>query len=285
MTGTSLELAAKNLTLVERLGAKTKVYILAILKTSPDQLPQITPLGEITYPLAAGSQLNNHAPNHVPVTTANGNTPPPQTMDNAQNTQSSVTLAYSSLPQPPTDLPAAGTAQPSQQTSIPRLETAQNAVLAAADLAEQPMIATQENGKSVPGESRAAEDAVLSAGAVAQPSAMPIQASERPGETLSARDLRAYRTFAVLKMSQPGDNPWDLGSACLNIESLMGTSILDWVLPIRRSPCCNHESSEGQFQFGPKVDALRAAINQNEPIQYRLNGQAMSNMAPKVFTA
>src|SRR4051812_23806102 len=59
MTGTSIDLAIKNLTTVERLRAKSKVYILAIRKPPSTQAPHTNPprsykapYREITYPLA-----------------------------------------------------------------------------------------------------------------------------------------------------------------------------------------------------------------------------------------
>lgn len=73
-----------------------------------------------------------------------------------------------------------------------------------------------------------------------------------------ARDARATRTFAILPMLEPGQHPWDLGSPRLNWESVMGTRVFDWFLPIRRSPCCNHDDSESHFFVGPSIDRLRA---------------------------
>lgn len=53
---------------------------------------------------------------------------------------------------------------------------------------------------------------------------------------------------------EEGTNPWDLGSSFLNFKTVMGTNLFDWILPIRRSPCCNHVSAEGHFPFGPAVN-------------------------------
>jgi palmitoyltransferase len=79
-------------------------------------------------------------------------------------------------------------------------------------------------------------------------------------ERLSKRDLQATRTFAILPMLKAGDNPWDLGSRISNFKTVMGTKVLDWFLPIRRSPCCNHEDAESQFQVGPVVDLLKSSV-------------------------
>jgi palmitoyltransferase len=70
------------------------------------------------------------------------------------------------------------------------------------------------------------------------------------------RDARAKRTFAILRM-EPGRSPWDLGVAD-NWKSVMGTNMLDWFLPIRRSPLCNHESAISQFKMGKHFDKLMA---------------------------
>lgn len=71
----------------------------------------------------------------------------------------------------------------------------------------------------------------------------------------SQRDSKAKRTFAILHLGA-GQNPWDLG-AYGNWKSVMGDNVLDWFLPIRRSPCSNHESSESQFPLGRWVEELR----------------------------
>jgi palmitoyltransferase len=76
-------------------------------------------------------------------------------------------------------------------------------------------------------------------------------------EVLSERDAQAFRTFAVLK-TEPGTNPWDLGPMG-NWRSLMGNNVLEWVLPIKRSPFCNHESTDSYFPLGPAIQKLRAA--------------------------
>lgn len=72
-----------------------------------------------------------------------------------------------------------------------------------------------------------------------------------------ARDSKATRTFALLRM-EPGQNPWDLG-ALGNWKSVMGNNICDWLLPISRSPCCKHESTESQFPVGRWVEQLKAS--------------------------
>jgi palmitoyltransferase len=76
------------------------------------------------------------------------------------------------------------------------------------------------------------------------------------GNPHSTRDSKAVRTFALLRMD-PGQNPWDLGAAG-NWKTVMGNNIFDWLLPIKRSPCCNHESTESQFPVGIWVERLKA---------------------------
>ena len=219
MTGTSLTLAAKNLTQVEKLGEKTKVYMLAVLKPPPEKLHQLAPHGapelsyrEIIYPLEAGFQSKTGASNYVPVESA----PIAQAVGNSPNAQ---------FTNEPSTLPTIRTTEPLATSSISRPNAPEDTAQAVPSAAREPIASIQE--------------------------------TSRPRETFSPRDLRAVRTFAILKMQRPGDNPWNLGSARLNLETVMGASVLDWVLPIRRSPCCNHESSESQFQIGPIVYLLR----------------------------
>jgi len=95
----------------------------------------------------------------------------------------------------------------------------------------------------------------------------------------SKRDLQATRTFAVLRMLESGDNPWDLGSLMLNWKTVMGDDVIDWFLPIKRSPCCNHEQSESQFSVGPWVDLLRVKYGFLEPQNVRAGGKRFQRRA------
>ncbi|KAF7563887.1 hypothetical protein G7046_g263 [Stylonectria norvegica] len=72
---------------------------------------------------------------------------------------------------------------------------------------------------------------------------------------VSTRDEQAKRTFAILS-TEPGENPWDTGY-WQNWKSVMGNNILEWLLPIRHSPCCNHDSMESDYEFGSLVDELK----------------------------
>ncbi|KAI1395040.1 zf-DHHC-domain-containing protein [Hypoxylon fuscum] len=62
------------------------------------------------------------------------------------------------------------------------------------------------------------------------------------------RDDLATRTFAILK-TEPGENPWDLG-LWRNWRTVMGQNPLDWLLPLRRSPCVDHDSLDGFYPMG-----------------------------------
>ncbi|MCJ1468589.1 palmitoyltransferase pfa5 [Pseudocyphellaria aurata] len=63
------------------------------------------------------------------------------------------------------------------------------------------------------------------------------------------------KTFAILH-SIPGENPWDLGPM-ENVKSVMGEHIYDWFLPLKHSPCTNHDRSDSQFALGPVVERMR----------------------------
>ena len=70
------------------------------------------------------------------------------------------------------------------------------------------------------------------------------------------RDGLANRTFAILR-TEPGENPWHLGYL-RNWKEVMGTTIIDWILPIRKSPCTNHESHESLYPMGRVLSDIRA---------------------------
>jgi len=73
--------------------------------------------------------------------------------------------------------------------------------------------------------------------------------------TTTLRDALATRKFAVVK-TQLGENPWDLGPY-RNWTSVMGTNFLDWVLPLRHSPCVTGETNTSFYEMGPLYDELR----------------------------
>lgn len=77
------------------------------------------------------------------------------------------------------------------------------------------------------------------------PASGPLVGHDDP---LSARDQLATRKFAVVR-TQLGENPWDLGPYD-NWKSVMGTNILDWLLPINMSPCVYEENNESFYRMG-----------------------------------
>ncbi|PGH09960.1 hypothetical protein GX51_00226 [Blastomyces parvus] len=64
------------------------------------------------------------------------------------------------------------------------------------------------------------------------------------------------RDFAILH-TKPGENPWDLGSPLANLKEVMGYSFLDWLSPLKVSPCTDHSNQESAFRLGPVVRRLR----------------------------
>lgn len=81
---------------------------------------------------------------------------------------------------------------------------------------------------------------------------MPDASSET---TLPPRTSSASRTFAILR-THPGMNPWNLGAFC-NFKSIMGDHWYDWFLPLRHSPCCDHDRGDSMYELGPDVERLK----------------------------
>lgn len=73
---------------------------------------------------------------------------------------------------------------------------------------------------------------------------------------VEGKALNAIKTFAILH-TKPGENPFDLGPY-QNFKTVMGDHWYDWLLPIRYSPCCNHDRNHSQFPMGPVVQRMRA---------------------------
>ena len=71
------------------------------------------------------------------------------------------------------------------------------------------------------------------------------------------------KTFAILH-SKPGENPWDLGLV-KNFKTVMGENWYDWILPIKHSPCCNHDRGDTQFPIGPVVERICEAAGVDPP--------------------
>jgi palmitoyltransferase len=260
MCGTSVDLAIKNLTTVERLRAKSKVHILAIRKPHSSQTPGTgvarsykAPYREITYPLDASLFSSASGPRTLAAEEARDN-------NSAQDDQSNP-----------------GTAQ---QDHVTQAEVPTTSRI---DDSEQqtryPVVANSEGHVSLP---RPVTDATnrdghqtMEGGArqLEQSRAQPFP------HGASARDLQASRTFAIVHTLEPGDNPWDLGSAILNLNTVMGNNILEWFLPTA-SPCSNHESTESQFALGPAVKRLRAeyGLVQQEGTSEMVDGTRKANI-------
>ncbi|GIJ85796.1 palmitoyltransferase pfa5 [Aspergillus pseudoviridinutans] len=72
--------------------------------------------------------------------------------------------------------------------------------------------------------------------------------------------------FAILQ-TLPGENPFDLGSPLKNIQQVMGFSLLEWLLPIKQSPCADHSSHESAFALGPVVTRLKKEAGLETPTE------------------
>jgi len=246
---TSIDLVLHNLTQVEKLGAKTRLQTLAVLKPPSEVLFKINPdlaaqpqYYEIIYPLGAG------IPPSAEWWQAPAGHPRAKSYIHAQKSSYSqaANLNGSELDIPqPLALPVNGLSRPE---SLKRLTP-------------------QDQSPTSPN-------------------------NLRPRERFFERDLRATRTFAILNMNSPGDNPWDLGSFIANWETVMGHTFLDYILPLRRSPCCNHEDSESHFMIGPSVDLLRTSVGFLAPTEsphrgLRLKAQRKDSrheITPKTYT-
>lgn len=82
--------------------------------------------------------------------------------------------------------------------------------------------------------------------------APPVEGQQNPSST---RDQMATKTFAVVR-TEHEENPWDLGWR-RNWEEVMGTNIMDWLFPIRKSPCARHDVAESEYAMGPLVDTIK----------------------------
>lgn len=239
MTATSIELAIRNQTQVERLGAETRLHILAMIKPS---IINLTPVNgsagpvlsypEITYPLGAGIPPSN---DHQAL---NGT---PQSKTNSHTRQVDHVLVQKTNQAGPGDVATITSKDRSEprplSSSIAVDRSTQESLPSSRDLSDRSTVAASGSADG------------------------PLQGHQWPSKEIAERDLRATRTFMILKMPETGYNPWDLGSSLLNWESVMGTTVIDWFLPLRRSPCCNHDDSESYYSVGPMVDLLRSKYN------------------------
>jgi palmitoyltransferase len=89
-----------------------------------------------------------------------------------------------------------------------------------------------------------------------------------PAETEVAREFPVgeQHVFAILQ-TLPGENPFDLGSPLKNLQQVMGFSLLEWLLPIKQSPCADHSSHESAFALGPVVTRLKKEAGLETPTE------------------
>lgn len=258
MFGTCINLAMNNLTQVERLGSRTRAYQLAVLKPSLKALQQVNPqespllpYNEITYPLENGRDPRSQ-PWAYPNLDSNSppKSPPPVVSDAYQPHNGRTNESTKSLSADPT----------TELSSVPR-----NDVL-------EGLRSLAENSKHSSVDAKS-HNTVQSD----QPSSIGTHQDTTPDDSkrqtdgASPRDMMATRTFAVLAM-ETGENPWNLESRILNLETVMGTSLFDCLFPFRRSPCCNHEDPESYYYLGPAVDRIKAKYNFINAEDTRTNG-------------
>jgi len=211
MSLTSGGMAARNVTQIESLNAKVKVYNIAVFK--PPHLSRTNssdpPYQEISYPFSIVSQ--------------------------DENTEEHQNPAMASPDRPEVD----ATQSAEEGHSTPSREAASSI----SPTSSQTATTSQSNSSPVPDPNP-------------NPNPLPqTQTQQLP----QPRDNQATRTFAILR-TNPGDNPWDLGSYLLNWQAVMGTRVIDWFLPLKRSPCCDHDGMESHFTVGPMVQDLKVAV-------------------------
>lgn len=243
---TSVRLAINNLTQVEDITRLGKIHRLAILKPSPQRLAEINvtaastqTYSEITYPLDIPAPLDG-----IPV-----------------NRPYVKTIRHDRLSEPISVNDARRMAGLTNLPTNATIEPANGNVQSRDELPESTTAGIPDNSSNTFPSSQNIE-------------APAIRGLQKPTENIwrFSRDQRAVRTFAILETLTPGDNPWDLGSALLNWETVMGEHFLDWFLPMKRSPCCNHENTESHFSIGPSVDRIRASVCFIPPNEVRPEG-------------
>ncbi|EAA60739.1 hypothetical protein AN4697.2 [Aspergillus nidulans FGSC A4] len=94
-------------------------------------------------------------------------------------------------------------------------------------------------------------------------SGMPTQPATGEGDNpyspppVPSTDPSAEQHIFAILQTLPGENPFALGSPLKNLQQVLGHSIIDWLLPIKRSPCADHSSAESEFVMGPVVSRLK----------------------------
>lgn len=93
---------------------------------------------------------------------------------------------------------------------------------------------------------------------------MPLNA-EATAEHQQYPPTGEQHVFAILQ-TLPGENPFDLGTSFKNLQQVLGYSILDWLFPLKQSPCADHSSLESAFALGPVVQRLKAEAGLEHPV-------------------
>jgi palmitoyltransferase len=89
----------------------------------------------------------------------------------------------------------------------------------------------------------------------AAPTGSAGSASEERDNVEANGSSNGLRTFVVVQ-SRPSDNPWCL-DPLQNLKSVMGHSYIDWLLPLKYSPCCLHDDPESDYPLGPDIERLK----------------------------
>ncbi|OKP09690.1 Palmitoyltransferase pfa5 [Penicillium subrubescens] len=85
----------------------------------------------------------------------------------------------------------------------------------------------------------------------------PLQPPTSPSEPQTTSPSPEERHVFAILHTLPGENPFSLGSNLKNLQQVMGHSIIDWLIPLKHSPCADHSSSESAFALGPVVTRLK----------------------------
>jgi len=59
----------------------------------------------------------------------------------------------------------------------------------------------------------------------------------------------------IVLQTRSGENPWD-GGFSKNVAEIMGHTIWEWLLPMKRSPCTVHTDTRGEFRWGRVVKTM-----------------------------
>ncbi|EKV12971.1 Palmitoyltransferase pfa5 [Penicillium digitatum PHI26] len=100
---------------------------------------------------------------------------------------------------------------------------------------------------------------------------LPAPTSSTKPQTTNLSPDEDRHVFAIIQ-TLPGENPFDLGSPLKNLQQVMGYNVFDWLLPIKKSPCADHNSMESHFALGPVVTRLRLEAGLIPPLE---NGAAV----------